>query len=135
MRNLEQVLRSIHSPNIPQLPAPTYTGVRESPRVMMAMEGMRRHVTDEGWQQSLGLQSAGYRLVGHNIGESETYTPAILAANQPGTMIIQDKREWDGRTAGKRRDPQYAFRNIDCLRDRKDIFKLTVLKDSHQDPD
>lgn len=135
MRTVDQVIAGLPAPAYERLPAPAYTGTHGGPRVMMAMEGMRRHVTDEGWQQSLGLQHAGYRLVGNNIEKSETHTPSILVSYQPATLVIQDKREWDGRTAGRRRDSSYAFDEIGCLRERSQTFKLTVLKDAHQDPE
>jgi hypothetical protein len=38
------------------------------------------------------------------------------------------------RIKGSGNDERYAFKDIQCLRDRTDIFKLTVLKDAHQQP-
>jgi hypothetical protein len=72
--------------------------------------------------------------VGHNIGRSETDTLRILAGYQPGTLVVQDKREWECRTAGGRGGSEYAFRNVQCLKEYTDVFKLTVLKDAHQQP-
>jgi hypothetical protein len=96
MRTREQVLAGLRRPQrIKKLSAPLYTGVSGSPRVMMAAEIMRTHVTDEGWQQALGLESAGYKLLGYNLGQSETDTLGIIDRHQPGTLLVQDKREWE----------------------------------------
>jgi len=56
----------------------------------------------------------------------------ILGAYHPTTLVIQDKREWDGRTANNP-DPRMRFRGIQTLRNYNQIFKVTVLKDAHNE--
>ena len=126
------------------LPPPPYTGpaVDQRPRVGMAVESMRRHMTDEGWQIFAGLEHAGYTLTGHNlmtrlnnghVACDVKNVSDILHQLTPGTVVVQDKREWD---LARRdfRDPNAVFHNVGMLRSRHDVFKLTILKDAQQRP-
>ena len=124
------------------LAPPPYTGHRASPCVGLAVESMRRHMTDEGWQIFAGLQGAGYQLAGHaltTVGadgkryQDLTQVSGILAIVDPGLVVVQDKREWEGLTADRSRDPRMRFDGIELLGHREDIFKATVLKDCHHD--
>lgn len=99
----------------------------------LAVESMQRHTTDEGWQIFAGLQHAGYELAGARLTINETDVRQILSRN-PGIVVVQDKREWDTRPHDFR-DTSARFTNIEALRERDDIFKVTILKDSHQRPD
>lgn len=133
-----------HTPviNVPILPTPTYTSnVYDSrPKVGMAVESMKRHMTDEGWQIFLGLQHTGYQLCGYDITSTHkdksyfslTDTNQILGIFNPSVVLMQDKREWD--TPGRRdfREHKAVFHNVQALASRQDIFKLTILKDAHQ---
>jgi len=96
--------------------------------VAMPVPSMKDHTTDEGWQLMLALRSAGYTLTAH------TDVPALLHDCTPRTLVVQDKREWDGQTGGPGFDPRERFTGVGVLRDRPDVFKLTVLKDAHQRP-
>lgn len=120
------------------LPAPPYTPSPDTefrPRLGLAVESMRRHVTDEGWQLFAGLQSSGYKLFAQGLPTSCNDVAKIVAKFDPGVVFLQDKREWDGGTAGRGFDDRERFRNVEALRSRPDVFKLTVLKDAHQRPE
>lgn len=125
-------------PGVQELPAPAYAPTSTSKairRVMLAVEEMRRHTTDEGWQLAAGLDAGGYVLIGRHLPPfDDTHVPTILEYARPEIVVLQDKREWDigYRSWG---DVTAEFRDVDALRDRHDIFKLTVLKDSHSRPD
>lgn len=126
------------------LPAPAYTGatVDHRAKVGLAVESMRSHMTDEGWQIFAGLEHAGYVLAGDKLVITLNNGRAvrglkdveeILKHLNPGTLVVQDKREWD---LGYRdfRDPSATFTNVGSLRRRNDLFKLTILKDAQQRP-
>lgn len=127
------------------LKAPPYRPVRE-PRVRLALavEHMRKHMTDEGWQLMQALEHAGYNLCGANLNHTNTNRSYYQGVNVsgmlnshlgvPGVVVVQDKREWLGLTADRSMDSRAKFRHVGILRERPDIFKLTVLKDAHQDP-
>lgn len=135
-----------------QLPTPAYGSdliIDERVRVGLAVESMRRHTTDEGWQLFAGLQHAGYRLAGFNIEtpvkkawqwspgtlRNLTHVPSVLELLNPGVVVLQDKREWEGRTAGCGFDSSERFTDVTALAQRPDVFKLTVLKDAQNNPD
>lgn len=98
-------------------------------QVGLAVESMRRHTTDEGWQLFAGLESAGYRLCGYGL-DGLTDVQEILLRYNPDTVVVQDKREWEGKTAGSGFDVRERFSNVCTLREHSS-FKLTVLKDAH----
>ena len=101
------------------------------------MASMRHHTTDEGWQLFAGLEHADWTLVGHALPNSLTNVPAILDAFKPSTVLLQDKREWEGRTAGGPAagyNNQERFSSVEALLQRPDVFKLTVLKDAQNSP-
>lgn len=117
------------------LAAPPYVPPADAatrPRVGLAVESMRRHMTDEGWQLFAGLQEAGYGLHGHGLGLTDVR--GILDAH-PAVLVLQDKREWVGRTAGGTRtfDERERFTNVHRLAARSDVFKVTILKDAQND--
>lgn len=121
---------------ISQLPAPPYSpphDVKTRCKVGLAVESMKRHMTDEGWIIFGGLERAGYHLAGHDLPIDETDVRELATCLKPSTILLQDKREWDYRP-GDFRDPLAQFTNVTYLRERDDIFKLTILKDSHQRP-
>lgn len=118
-----------------ELPAPSYkpsSGSLTSPRLGLAVESMKRHMTDEGWQIFEGLESAGYYLCGYGLSNPLTALDVILRYD-PATLVIQDKREWDV-VRGDFREPRARFTNLAYLRDRQDVFRVTILKDAHQRP-
>src|SRR5436190_19938978 len=83
------------------LPAPEYCGPKPNgPNVGLAVPSMRLHTTDEGWQLFLGLESAGYLLQGYGYPFSRQHVPQVILDLDPSVLFIQDRREWEGRTAG-----------------------------------
>src|ERR1700723_2806402 len=118
------------------LPIPQYVG-NSSTGIGLAVESMRRHTTDEGMQIFEGLNYSGYNLAGHNFPIGSTDVLAIISQFKPGIVVMQDKREWEGRAAGGLRgfDERERFTNVQYLRDRSDIFKLTILKDAQHNPE
>lgn len=117
------------------LPKPPYNPPQElGPRLGLAVESMRLHMTNEGYELFAGLEAARYRLAGADINDNITDVRELVRLYSPSVVVIQDKREWMGLTADRSRDPRMQFRNVKALRDRSDIFKVTVLKDAHGDP-
>lgn len=118
------------------LKAPPYRPPHElGPRLGLAVESMKRHMTNEGWELFVGLMYARYELFGHNIpsGSDGCTDVREIVKTNPSVVVIQDKREWEGLTADRSRDPKMRFTNVTALRDRTDILKVTVLKDAHSD--
>jgi hypothetical protein len=112
---------------------------------VLAVEDMARHVTDEGWQLALGLKAAGWQVVGHRCDVDQAdvaqwlRTLRSVTGKNPRTVLLQDKREWDagagkGTIASRTMDPDYRFRNVRALAECPDTFRLTVVKDAHQNP-
>ena len=142
MRTLADVTARLPSPDTPELSAPVYQPAGFGPKVGLAVKSMARHSTDEGWQLFQGLEVGGYVLQGFGIdsGHPEhgdrTDVGHILNYWQPSTVIIQDKREWEGRTAGGLRgfDERERFTNVHLLAEHPEVFRVTVLKDAHQQP-
>ena len=82
------------APYHPTLPA-------TAPRVMLAVETFKRHMTDEGWQLQAGLAHAGFQLYGRFLPPNEdTDVMRIERTARPGTVVIQDQREWDPSQGG-----------------------------------
>lgn len=133
-RTLADVVAGLPSPNVAELPAPAYTGQSPVP-VALAVESMKRHGTDEGWQIMAGLDQAGYILAGHGLSFNSVEVPQIIQKLDPGVLFLQDKREWEGKTAGPGFDDRERFRHVSFLKNRTDVFKLTILKDAHQKTD
>ncbi len=135
-----------HYPVEAPLPAPRYDpmvwpdGTMDSPRIALAVPSMRGHMSDEGWQLMLALEAGGYDLAGHGLatygGHEGSHTlndltdvRKILEWNKPGTVFVQDQHEWD---TGHLAKPEERFHHIEELAQRPDVFKLTVMKDTHR---
>jgi hypothetical protein len=118
------------------LSAPRYDpdGEHSKVKVAMVVESMARHMTDEGHQIGKGLEESGYVLAGHRCTFDSTDTVDICHSLKPETLLVQDKREWDLRPRDFR-EKNAAFRNVEYLKSRANIFKLTILKDAQQRPD
>ena len=99
--------------------------------MMLAVESMKHHTTDEGWQLAAGLESTGYTLAGYKLSIDECDIRKLLKRTYPGTLVVQDKREWDNASSNFR-ESKAQFYHIYDLKKYSDIFKVTVLKDSHQ---
>jgi hypothetical protein len=142
---IDHIIDALPRPRCIQLPAPPYqpshvAGRLNLPNVGLAVESMKRHMTDEGMQIFQALESAGYSLYGYGLPNAETDVQKILSSLQVyptlpaavNTIVVQDKREWEGLTADRSRDPRMRFKNISCLTHRPDVFRVTILKDAHQ---
>lgn len=142
LRTVQDVCNGLFRSSAPKgLPRPPYidnSNLELSPlpstKVCLAVESMRRHMTDEGWQIMEGLSHNGYRLVGHGLDFGQVDVPTILQSLHPTILVLQDKREWDF-APGDFRDPNAAFTRYQELAGVDNIFKVTVLKDSHQRPE
>lgn len=136
MRTVQQTITGLVTPpGFQPLPAPAYEPSSVyTTRVGLAVESMRHHMTDEGWQIFQGLQHAGYTLAGHNLPPNNlTDVRDIIQRLTPSTVVMQDKREWDV-SPRDFRDKRARFTSLEALKDNPSIFKLTILKDSHQRP-
>ena len=108
--------------------------IRPGTHVMLAVECLRRHMSDEGWQMQIGLEAAGYGLWGrHFAGRDDLDVREILETVSPEVVIVQDKREWDPVKPGCF-EKDVAFEHSSVLASRDDIFRLTICRDAHQDP-
>jgi hypothetical protein len=133
VRTVQDVLNAFPvKPEVP-LPRPAYHAREDGSWLCLGVESMRRHMTDEGFQVVKALEWAGYRLAGKDFPIGENDVRKLVEQYHPGTVVIQDKREWMGITADRSRDPAMQFRNVDVLKERPDIFKLTIVKDAQHD--
>jgi len=130
---VRDTIRGLASPNLAPLPRPPY-GLSSDSGVFLGVESMKEHMTDEGWQLALAFKSVGYQLAGYRLQVDETDVPTILAQTDPGIVIVQDKREWDS-SQRSFRELKAHFTNVNQLRDNPLIFKATILKDAHQNPE
>jgi len=130
---VDELIRTLAKPRSARLPIPHYSG-SSSQGIALAVESMSRHTTAEGWQIMQGLEHAGYQLCGHDLPINETCVSCILGKVSPGVVLVQDKREWDV-SEKNFRDKRARFHNVSILASRPDLFKLTILKDSHQRAD
>jgi hypothetical protein len=140
LRTVVQILERLHHPRgAAELPKPQYNGCSPS-GIGLAVESMKRHTTNEGWELFAALEANGYQLYGHQIGSGETDLRRILDApdagelSTTGVVVMQDKREWDVQRRDFR-DKHARFHAVGMLKDRRDVFKLTVLKDAQQQPE
>lgn len=136
---VNDLIRKLPQPVGFQLPAPVYrprTPYTEIPNhVALGVASMRQHMTDEGYQLMLALEAGGYGICGKDWPYcTSTDVERIVNYSQPTTLILQDKREWEGRTAGPGFDTGERFTNVQSLKDYDHIFKLTVLKDAQNQP-
>lgn len=108
---------------------------RETKNIALAVKSMAQHMTDEGWQIMQALHHAGYTLHGCNFDQNITDIRKIITL-KPTTLVIQDKREWEGLTATRRNfNKKEHFENHQELQYQFDIFKITIIKDAHQNID
>lgn len=120
------------------LPRPQYSPIAKDIKLgepnlnhwMLAVESMKYHMTNEGYEIALALEHSGYNLCGKGFDFDYTDVAAFLSYFDPEVVVLQDKREWDP-SQKDFRDPEAAFHNVQSL-NRKDLFNLTILKDSHQ---
>lgn len=139
-RTVQETINALRSPVIRELPAPPYRPYRnlawkeDHKRLFLACASMEHHTADAGWQLTLSLQDQGYKLCGRDLTLDSTHVPTILDIESPQVVVLQDKREWEGHTAGQKGSPE-KFYSVGVLKERDDIFKMTVLKDAQQRPE
>ena len=137
MRDITETIAKLPSPDSPVLPAPPYRPI-DSPydnSVVMFNKSMENHTTDESWQLMKSLQHCNYLTAGHELEISNVHTPTILKSTNPSVVVMQDKREWEGLTAERRGVNPETFVDVKVMKDREDIFKLTILKDAQHRAD
>lgn len=121
------------------LDKPIYDGPTIDSRVKLglAVKSMENHTSNEGLEIFRGLESNGYTLAGHNLSINITDVNLLIKRYNPGTVVIQDRREYEGKTAnsigGLRFNHDEKFTNVVALSQNSEIFKLTIIKDAHQD--
>lgn len=133
MRNIDETIGLLPAPRLPRLAPPPYSGSAAS-GIALAVEAMKRLVTDEGWQLMEGLEGAGYTLCGRRCTVDEVSVPEILDHCRPGVVVVQDKCRWHG-NENTFRDPDAWFVGLSALRRNQDVFKVAVLKDAQQTPE
>lgn len=116
------------------MPSPVYTPVeKDRPNnIALAVESMKQHMSDEGWQIMAGLESAGYHLSGYGL-DGQVDVVQLIHSYNPQVVVVQDKCEWDVVKPGDFREPLARFLNVDKLATCPDIFKVAVAKDIHYD--
>lgn len=131
MRTTAQIINSVPPRICEQLPTPPYhyEPARKT-RIGLAVESMKRHMTNEGWEIFDGLKRNGWQLSGYGI-DARVNVREIEAEFSPSTILLQDKREWEGLTAGgfKGQFPE-RFTDVESLKSKPNVFKLTILKDA-----
>lgn len=124
------------SPSIRPEPIPAYRppALLSTRRVLFGCETFERHMTDEGHQFQTGLEAAGYELWGRYFDNDETDVGHVLHTVRPAVAIMQDKREWDANNPACF-DKTISFENVSALSITDSTFRLTVVKDAHNDPE
>lgn len=130
MRTTADVVAATRRSGFEPLPAPPYI-YSDGPRFACMVASMKNHTTDEGYQLALALSAGEYHLWGYGFNR-QTSVPRLLQYD-PSVVVVQDKREWTGRTAGPGFDYMEKFQGVNALAERDGVFKLTVLKDAHSD--
>lgn len=129
-----RLIEPYRSKGLARLPAPAFEPSPDrTDRLQLALKSFQRHMTSESWQLQLGLWMAGYYPVGRGFSASLTDVRQILRNHWPGTVFVADKREWDPARPGCF-CKSAQFTNTELLADRPEIFRLTLIKDAHQDP-
>lgn len=118
-----------------ELPAPRYVPpfTEYGYRFALGVSSMADHMSNEGWQLMQGLQEAGYNLWCGSKTSPLECNNVIHEIHRPRCVVVQDKREWDP-SANRLAHQHEYIKNIQVLAKYDDVFKVTVLKDSHQRP-
>lgn len=99
-------------------------------RIVLSNISYSRHTTNEGNELQLGLEHAGYRLVGKGYGDDLRNVPEILKRYSPKVIVVSDVRDWHRDSPGNFGDLSLHFDNYECLKERNDILKIVVAKDA-----
>lgn len=97
--------------------------------LVLANVDYRTHMTDEGDQLQLGLESAGWRLAGAGYGDGLRHVPRLLDRHQPEVVFVQDKRDWDP-ASGICFRSDVAFQESGALARHAAVKRLAVVKDA-----
>lgn len=98
-------------------------------KLVLANIDYRRHMTDEGEQLQLGLEAAGWTLVGVGYGGGCRDVPQLLERYRPEMVLVSDKRDWDPVNSGSFRK-DIGFTNLSELSKHPEVFKMCVVKDA-----
>lgn len=98
-------------------------------KLLLGLKDYEKHMTDEGHQLQVGLIENGYEVWGKGFENDCTDVAEIIERTHPDIVVVIDKREWDATMPGAF-DKSAAFTNIDALRNRSDICKITICKDA-----
>lgn len=98
-------------------------------KIVLANVDYRQHMTSEGNELQLGLEAAGWTLVGFGYGDGCRDVPTLLDRYKPTAVLISDKRDWDPSSTGAFRK-DIGFTNLGALSQHADIFKVCVVKDA-----
>jgi len=98
-------------------------------KLMLANVDYRSHMTSEGNELQLGLESAGWKLVGAGYDDGCRDVQHLLDRHRPEVVFVQDVRDWSPASPGSFRK-DIAFTGIRELAKRKDVVRLTVCKDA-----
>lgn len=135
-RTISDVLAGLHSPSVPRLTAPPFQDDPQSRDCLaLGVASMKEHMTDEGWQITHGLAQNGYYHAGYDLTCNTTDVRTLLSRFKAGTLVLQDKREWSPADKNNFRDPKAKFKNVPHMAKCDNLFRLTILKDSHQNPE
>lgn len=143
LRNVNDVIERLgSSPPVARLPAPKYISPDQQifstrSKLGLAVESMKRHMSPEGWELFAGLELAGYRLAGYNLPtlSGTTDVRQLVKKFNPSVVVVQDEREWRKSSPRDFRDERETYHNLFAIQERKDIFRLTLIKDAHQRPE
>lgn len=96
--------------------------------VVLANVDYRQHLTDEGDQFQVGLEHAGWTLLGAGYQDGVRDVKHLIDRYSPTACVVHDKRDWDPMSAiAFRKD--VGFQRVGELA-RKPFFKAVVVKDA-----
>lgn len=131
-RTIQDTIDRLQSPSILPSSPPPYSSLYThyiNTSMILAVESMKDHTSDEGWQLALALSHGRYLVAGRRTNIDSVDVPHLIRTYQPGVVVLQDKREWD---ISKIRNMEDRFERVDCLAKHTEIFRLTIIKDAHQ---
>lgn len=131
MRTISDTIKRLPKGDSAEIPSPVFSKNNNESRVVLGVSSMKDHMTDEGWQITYGLSLNGYVHCGYGLDDPETDVRKIIEKHNPGTIVVQDPREWDVHR-GDFRDMNARFLNVESMKEDSKTFRVTILKDSHQ---
>ena len=134
MRSVHDIIKGLPRSRVLEISAPPFKICAAQEKLVLGVHSMQNHTTDEGWQITHGLSLNGYRHCGHMLEEKETDVANLIEKHHPGTIVVQDVREWDVQS-NDFRDKEARFTRVESMKSEESLFRVTVLKDSHQRPE